>query len=240
MMGAMTAPDLARFASLLADGTRASFCVSLLDGRAWTAGELARSAGVAASTASEHIDLLINGGLVVERRQGRHRYVQLASATTAELIETIAAHAPSIAPRTLRSATVADALRKGRTCYDHLAGKLGVSITAAMVERGLLSTESGFALTPTGTDWLASLDIDVAALRRARRPFVRECLDWTERVPHLAGGVGAAVCGHFFAAGWIRRTGTHRAVRVTPAGQAALRDLLGIHGETEQALRAVR
>lgn len=227
----MTAPDLARFASLLADGTRASFCLSLLDGRAWTAGELARSAGVAASTASEHIDQLLNGGLVVERRQGRHRYVQLASATTAELIEAIASHAPPVAPRSLRSATVADALAKGRTCYDHLAGKLGVAVTDAMVARGLLSTSSGFALTPAGTDWLVGLEIDVSALRRARRPFVRECLDWTERVPHLAGGVGAAVCGHFFAAGWIRRTGTHRAVRVTPAGHTALQDLLGIPAE---------
>lgn len=240
MMEAMTAPDLARFTSLLADGTRASFCMSLLDGRAWTAGELARGAGVAASTASEHIDLLISGGLLVEHRQGRHRYVQLASAATAELIETIAAHAPSVAPRSLRSATVADALAKGRTCYDHLAGKLGVSVTSAMVTRGLLSTSSGFALTAAGSDWLAGLEIDVSALRRARRPFVRECLDWTERVPHLAGGVGAAVCGHFFAAGWIRRTGTHRAVRVTPAGQAALRDLLGILGHPEPQILGVR
>jgi DNA-binding transcriptional ArsR family regulator len=229
MMGAMTAPDLARFAALLADGTRASFCVSLLDGRAWTAGELARSAGVAPSTASEHINQLITGGVLAERRQGRHRYVQLADARTAELIETIAAHAPEAPkPTSLRSATIASALANGRTCYDHLAGRLGVQITHAMVGRGLLSTENGFTVPPAGTNWLAGLGIDLDALRRARRPFVRECLDWTERLSHVAGGVGAAVCGAFFDAGWVARTGSSRAVRLTAAGETALHEHLGL------------
>jgi DNA-binding transcriptional ArsR family regulator len=229
MMGVMTAPDLARFAALLADSTRASFCVSLLDGRAWTAGELARSAGVAPSTATEHINQLIAGGVLTERRAGRHRYVQLADVRTAELIETIAAHAPAAPkPTSLRSATIASALANGRTCYDHLAGRLGVQVTHAMVDRGLLSTENGFTVTPAGTTWLADLGIDLDALRRARRPFVRECLDWTERLSHLAGGVGAAVCGAFFSAGWIARTGSSRAVRLTPAGETALHEHLGL------------
>lgn len=226
----MTAPDLARFAALLADGTRASFCLSLLDGRAWTAGELARSAGVAPSTATEHINQLITGGVLAERRQGRHRYVQLADARTAELIETIAAHAPTSTarPSSLRSATLASALAQGRTCYDHLAGRLGVRITTAMVDRGLLGTEHGFTVTPAGTRWMSGLGIDLDTVRRARRPFVRECLDWTERLSHVAGGVGAAVCRAFFDAGWVTRTGSGRAVKLTPPGQAALGEHLGL------------
>ncbi|MBP2327468.1 DNA-binding transcriptional ArsR family regulator [Kibdelosporangium banguiense] len=225
----MIAPDLAKFAALLADGTRASFCVSLLDGRAWTAGELARSAGVAPSTATEHINQLIAGGVLAERRQGRHRYVQLADARTAELIETLAAHAPSAPrPTSLRSATIASALASGRTCYDHLAGRLGVQVTAAMVERGLLSTDNGLVVTAMGTRWLTDLGVDLDGLRRARRPFIRECLDWTERLSHVAGGVGAAVCQAFFDAGWITRTGSSRAVRVTATGETALHKQLGI------------
>jgi DNA-binding transcriptional ArsR family regulator len=226
----MTAPDLSRFAALLADGTRANFCVALLDGRAWTVGELAKSAGVAPSTATEHLNHLIAGGVLVERRQGRHRYVQLADTRTAELIESMAAYAPHDTPRpkTLRGATIAEALANGRTCYDHLAGRLGVHVTSAMVDRGLLGSESGFTLTDTGARWLTELGIDVEDLRRARRPFVRECLDWTERLSHLAGGVGAAVCRHFFDAGWVTRTGTHRAVKLTDPGRAALAQHLGI------------
>lgn len=228
-MDDVTAPDLARLASLLADGTRASFCMSLLDGRAWTAGELAKSAGVAPSTATEHLNHLIAGGLLVERRQGRHRYVQLAGPETADLIESMAAYAPSKPrPTSLRGVTVANALAQGRTCYDHLAGRLGVQVTTAMVDRGLLGTDGGFALTDDGEAWLVGLGIDVADLRRARRPFVRECLDWTERLSHLAGGVGAAVCQHFFDAGWITRTGTHRAVRLTGPGRHAVEEHLGI------------
>jgi DNA-binding transcriptional ArsR family regulator len=229
MMVDMTAPDLARFAALLADGTRASFCISLLDGRAWTAGELARSAGVAPSTATEHINQLITGGVLAERRQGRHRYVQLADARTAELIETIASHAPATPkPTSLRSVTIASALANGRTCYDHLAGRLGVQVTVAMVGRGLLSTDNGFTVTPDGVNWLTELGIDLDGLRRSRRPFVRECLDWTERLSHVAGGVGAAVCQAFFDAGWIARTGSSRAVRLTAAGETALHEHLGL------------
>jgi DNA-binding transcriptional ArsR family regulator len=229
MMTTVSAPDLARLAALLADHTRATFCLSMLDGRAWTAGELARAAGVAASTASEHLDHLVQGGLVTQHRQGRHRYVRLANPRVAELIEFMAEHAPPAPPpRTLRGATVRDALAAGRTCYDHLAGRLGVAVTTAMVDKGLLTDTTGFALTTTGITWLSTLRIDVDRLRQARRPLLRECLDWTERRPHLAGAVGAAVCRVFFDSGWITRTGTHRAVRLTDTGRAAVRDTLGI------------
>lgn len=225
---------LAAFTALLADETRAGFCLALLDGRAWTAGELARHAGVAASTTSEHLDRLVDGGLVVEERQGRHRYVRLADPETAHLIEQLAGHAgfaDAGRPRTLRAASASDAMARARTCYDHLAGRLGVAITEAMTERGLLRQDTGFALTDEGLRWFGEQGMTLTR-QGSRRPLVRGCLDWTERKPHLAGAAGAALCRHAFAAGWCVRIGSGRAVKVTPEGERALWEVLGISPET--------
>ncbi|MYR92160.1 MULTISPECIES: ArsR/SmtB family transcription factor [unclassified Streptomyces] len=221
-----TAPRLAALAALLADGTRAAFCLALLDGRAWTAGELARYASVAPSTASEHLGRLVAGGLLTEERQGRHRYVRLADERVAHLVEELASHAVPEPPRTLRAASVSSALARGRTCYDHLAGRLGIRITEAMTVRGLLRQDTGFALTDAGLGWFDSLGIPLD--RGGRRPLARGCLDWTERRPHLAGAAGAALCAHVLGAGWCERFGSGRAVRVTPSGAGALRGLLGV------------
>lgn len=222
------ATDLAALAALLADDTRASFCLALLDGRAWTATELARHAGVAASTATGHLNLLVAGGLLAEERQGRHRYVRLADVSAAELIESLASLAPAraAAPGSLSAVSRRQAMARARTCYDHLAGALGVSIADAMTERGLLDWEQGLALTASGAAWLARLDITLPPARR-RLP-VRSCLDWTERRPHLAGSAGAALCAHAFGAGWITRIGSGRAVMLTDAGRGALQRDLGI------------
>ncbi|MEU6075056.1 winged helix-turn-helix domain-containing protein [Micromonospora sp. NPDC047074] len=226
---AASGPALARLAALLADDTRARFCLALLDGRAWTAGELARLAGVAASTASDHLTRLVRGGLLVEQRQGRHRYVRLAGPAVAQLIEDLAGHAPDPPPSagSLRAARANAALAYARTCYDHLAGRLGVLLRDALFARRLLDGSDGLALTPAGLDWLAGLGVPVAPLRAVRRPLVRDCLDWTERRPHLAGALGAALCDRFFAAGWLTR-GAGRAVRLTPAGGPALAAALGL------------
>ncbi|WP_239133266.1 ArsR/SmtB family transcription factor [Rugosimonospora africana] len=222
---------MARLARLLADDTRATFCLALLNGQAWTAGELARYAGVAPSTATEHINRLIDGGLLVEARQGRHRYVQLASPDVAQLLEELTAHLDPPRPpaRSLRQATASAALARGRTCYDHLAGRLGVEITGAMTRTGLLQQRTGFALTDAGLAWLTeTLDIPAAELRESRRPLARACLDWTERRPHLAGVAGARICRYLMEHRWVDRIGSGRAVRVTRAGEVALADLLGI------------
>ncbi|MFH8403469.1 ArsR/SmtB family transcription factor [Streptomyces sp. NPDC018019] len=225
---------LAGLAALLADRTRAAFCLALLDGRAWTAGELAAYARVAPSSASEHLTRLAEGGLLVERRQGRHRYVQLASPRVAELLETLTAHLdpPADPPRGLRAVNASAALARGRTCYDHLAGRLGVAVTDAMTERGLIDQDGGFALTGTGRQWFAeALGADAAALRTDRRPTARGCLDWTERRQHLAGVAGARLCAGLLERAWVRRVGSGRAVRLTPTGAGALRDLLGLDAE---------
>jgi len=226
-----SAGDLARLAGLLADETRAAMCLALLDGRAWTAGELATHAGVARSTATEHLHRLIDGGLLTEARQGRHRYVRLADPSVANLLEDLSARLPaeSNPPRGLRAASASAAMKRGRTCYDHLAGELGVAITDAMTGAGLLDQRGGFAVTPAGRAWLTGpAGLAAAVLEPGKRPLARGCLDWTERRLHLAGVAGARLCERFLALGWIVRIGSGRAVRVTPAGRRGLHELLGI------------
>ncbi|WP_282203592.1 winged helix-turn-helix domain-containing protein [Kitasatospora fiedleri] len=221
--------SLAATAALLADPTRAAFCLALLDGRAWTAGELARSAGVAAPTATGHLNRLVGAGLLAEERQGRHRYLRLSGPAAAELVEALAQFgdrdAPALPARSLRTARQQGELARARTCYDHLAGALGVAVTDAMTARGLLDDRNGLSLTAAGADWLAATGITV---RPGRRPAVRPCLDFTERRPHLAGAVGAALCRHAVDAGWVLRRPDSRALRVTEGGRAALRGLLGV------------
>ncbi|MFD8593488.1 ArsR/SmtB family transcription factor [Kitasatospora sp. NPDC059646] len=223
----LSARRLADTAALLADPTRAAICLALLDGRAWTAGELARHAKVAASTATGHLNRLAAAGLLAEERQGRHRYLRLAGPVAAELVEALAQFAggPAAPATSLRAARRDGELARARTCYDHLAGALGVAVADAMTARGLLDDRHGLALTPAGARWLADQGVAVAPGRRAA---VRACLDFTERRPHLAGAVGAALCGHALTAGWVERRPDSRAVRVTAAGERALHELLGV------------
>ncbi|WDO09226.1 winged helix-turn-helix domain-containing protein [Streptomyces murinus] len=224
------AAGLAALAGLIADETRAMCLLALLDGRAWTAGELARHAGVAASTVSEHLGKLVAGGLLAQERQGRHRYVRLADARVATLVEDLAARVPPAAGRgavrSLRAASAGAAMARGRTCYDHLAGRLGIVLTDALTARGLLRQDTGFALTDAGVEWFTATGISLTPT--GRRPLARGCLDWTERRPHLAGVAGAALCRHALEAGWCERIGSGRAVRVTREGERVLASLLGI------------
>lgn len=227
MLGAMAthADTTAALAALLADPTRAGVCLALADGRAWTATELCRHTGVGASTMSAHLGRLIGGGVLVERRQGRHRYVALADPEIAGLVEALAARAApgaAVAP-TLRAHRAQDALARGRTCYDHLAGALGCAVAEAMVRRGLLTADLGVG--EEGRAWFAELGAPLP--ERGRRPLARGCLDWTERRRHLAGAAGAVLCAHVFAVGWCERVGSSRAVRLTPAGRAGLGEALG-------------
>ncbi|WP_405878753.1 helix-turn-helix domain-containing protein [Streptomyces sp. NBC_01136] len=223
------APGLAALAGMFADDTRAAFLLALLDGRAWTAGELARHAHVAPSTASEHLGKLVAGGLLAEERQGRHRYVRLADARVAQLVEDLAAQVTpdtTRRPRTLREAGTGSAMARARTCYDHLAGRLGITLTEALTHRGLLRQDTGFALTDAGLRWFDEAGIGLD--RTGRRPLTRACLDWTERRPHLAGTAGATLCRHALDARWCVRIGSERAVKVTPEGERAFAELLGI------------
>lgn len=219
-------PDLAALAGLLADRTRAAFCLALLDGRAWTATELARLAGVAPSTATSHLNRLVTGGLLAEERSGRHRYVRLADPGVAEMIEALAARAPHrVAPvRSLTAARRRRDLAFARVCFDHLAGSLAVAITDAMTAEGLLSWDHGPALTTAGADWLRELEITDGPTGPApARPHIRTCVDWSEQRLHLAGGLGAAVFRHAVEESWLVHTADTRVVRLTDDGRAALR-----------------
>lgn len=207
--------ELAAWAKLLADSTRATVCLALLDRRAWTATELAKLAGVSRPTISEHLNLLVDGGLLSEVRQGRHRYVELAGPETAELLESLGALTPrpTRVATSLSAASKRDAFARARTCYDHFAGRLGVALADTMTERGLLDWSQGVALTTAGSDWLDELGIVVEP--RRGRPAVRSCLDVTERRPHLAGAVGAALCAHALQQKWVARIPGGRALKVT-------------------------
>lgn len=217
--------NVAPVAALLGDPTRAAIVSALHDGRALPAGELARHARVSASTASEHLARLVSGGLLSVERSGRHRYFRLASAEVAHAFESLAALAPPAPVRSLRDATIGEALSEARTCYDHLAGRLGVGLTAALVrERALAERDGAFVLGPRAPAVLARIGLDPGELPH-RRPVVLRCLDWSERRPHLAGGLGAAICARALAEAWVERLPGSRAVRLTPAGKEAFASL---------------
>lgn len=214
--------DVAAVAALFGDRARAAMCVALLDGRHRPAGELARLAGVTASTASEHLGLLRAGGLLDATTQGRHRYYRLAGPDVAAAIETLSVIAPPAPVRSLRQSAAARRLRAGRMCYDHLAGQLGVLVTDALVAAGVLTPELGLA------DPAPLAPLRVAAPRSsARRPAARPCLDWTERRQHAAGALPAALTSRLFELEWLCRPEAGRAVRLTPGGRQGLATTLG-------------
>jgi len=221
--------DIAPVAALLGDSARAAIVGALHDDRAWTAGELARRAGIAPSTASEHLRRLIDGGLLAVERSGRQRHFRLASGEVAHAVEALAAIAPRRPVRSLRAANTASALEAARTCYDHLAGRLGVAIAESLVRLEALNADNGgFARGPRAAEVLSDLGVDLASISRRRRPFALDCLDWTERRPHVAGVLGAALASRSLEAGWVERLEHSRALRVTAEGRIALREGLGI------------
>lgn len=208
--------DISPVASLLGDPARARIVQALHDGRALPAGELARRAGVRASTASEHLAKLVAAQLLAVERTGRHRCFRLASADVAHAVEALAAIAPARTARSLRQAVVGEALAQARTCYDHLAGRLGVELTDALLERrAIVATADDFVLGPKLDGVLGSLGI---AVQPARRREAVRCLDWSERRPHVGGALGAAICSRAFEQQWIERLPGSRAVRLTKAG----------------------
>ncbi len=211
--------DLSTVAELMT-AHRATMLLALLGGRPLTAGELAARAGISPSLASSHLSKLLDGGMVAVEQRGRRRHYRLAGPRVAEVIEAMLTIAPDRAATGLRESTRGAALRRARTCYDHLAGELGVALTDSLERRRLIETGDGsYALTAAGERRLESLGIDVGPLRRQRRAFARPCLDWTERRPHLAGAVGAAIAGHAQALRWVTPIPGTRALRVTDEGR---------------------
>ncbi|MDR6866042.1 DNA-binding transcriptional ArsR family regulator [Microbacterium resistens] len=221
--------SVAQLGSAIGNPARVAMCLAMLDGRAWTAGELARVAGVAKSTASEHLTALLEADLVTIRKQRRHAYVCLASPEAAHLIEAAASYAGTPAPvNSMRTATARDDLAAARTCYDHLAGALGVALFDALVDRDLLSVDDGLTVTAEGRSFFAELGGPGALVSPTRRPLVKTCLDWTERRSHLAGHLGGALLRTFVDRAWVAPRSTPRALTVTAAGLDALRTIFGV------------
>jgi len=218
---------LAEIAALFGDPTRAGIVTSLWDGRARPAGELARLAGVTPATASGHLARLVEGGVLRVEPRGRHRYYRIAGPGVADALETLG---QLLSPKVASPANgVPEPLAQARMCYDHVAGRLGVGITEALLERRLLQwREQSFALSTAGRRWFERNGVDVGALERGRRPLLRGCLDWTERREHLGGALGAALAMHLLERDWIRRERGSRALLVTREGRTGLSRTLGV------------
>jgi DNA-binding transcriptional ArsR family regulator len=242
--------DIAQIAELFAHPARARILMALADGRSLPASVLADEAGLSASSTSAHLGRLLDAGVLSVEPSGRHRYFRLAGPHIAETLEALARIAPPKPVKSLREHTRAHALRRARTCYDHLAGMLGVAITAALVEHDALATTDGlghtgrrdgdplssqlpthpYCLGPDAERVFAALGVDLTACiaEPGRRPLMRFCLDWTEQRHHLAGRLGAALADALLSRGWTKRSPGQRAVLLTPAGSRGLREHLGL------------
>jgi DNA-binding transcriptional ArsR family regulator len=228
---------LAVVAELIGDAARAAILIASLDGRARTAGELAMIANISAQSASGHLSKLVDGGLLTVQNSGRHRYYAMAGADVAHAIETLGSIATRPVSRGSRSGAAGTISRRmnaeiyvARSCYDHLAGRVAVEMTRALEERKVIRAvgEREYELGADGRRWFVELGVDVDGLRQTRRAFARRCLDWTERRPHLAGALGAAMFSRMLQAGWIARRRETRVVRITHVGAKELPGRLGI------------
>ena len=200
------APHLAEVAALVGDPARANILCALLGGRALTATELAFVAGVSPQTTSGHLAKLLTGRLIVLMKQGRHRYYQLAGPHVAQMLESVMNVALTGPPRFQPKSRLDETMRNARTCYDHIAGVLGVGLATRLTEREfvVLGEDAG-EVTSTGAEFLSNFGIDLSNARTKRRIFCRPCIDWTERRSHIGGAIGAALANRCFELKWIER-----------------------------------
>ena len=225
----MAEPNIAFVASLIADPSRAAMCLALAGGEARPAGELAARAGVSAQTASNHLARLVAGRILVVEQQGRWRYYRLAGAEVGHVVEALAVVAPPLPVQLEANGhdRAAGRLKDARTCYSHLAGRLGVALAGALVAEGWLEDDGrGYRVTTKGARSLRALGIE--ATDRRGRAAARRCLDWTERRPHVAGPVGTALADLALRRGWVRRLRGTRALLVTPPGKIQLERVFNV------------
>jgi DNA-binding transcriptional ArsR family regulator len=222
-------PSIAEIAALVGNPARANILTVLLDGGALTATELAFIGGVSPQTASGHLGMLTESGLLAVQKQGRHSYFRLASPLIGRMLEGIMAVAAEGPPRYRPRWRGDEALRTARTCYDHLAGRLGVALADSLSARGhVVLGDDGGIVTASGQAFLSEFGIDVARVAQGKRAFCRPCLDWSERRPHLAGAVGAALAKRSFDLGWVTRLRDTRALAIPAKGRAGLACTFGI------------
>lgn len=225
-------PDLATIATLVGEPTRAQILLALMGGEALPASELAMRAGITPQTASSHLSKLLDGGLVKVMKNGRHRYYALKSHEVAEVLEALQVIAPlqkSIKPRTSK---ISPELCYARTCYDHLAGQLGVAVTDALMTKGyLLANDDQYEVTATGETWFTGVGINLPDIHKKRRKFAFACLDWSERKFHIGGALGSAIAEVFIESGWVKRHKQNRSLTITHTGHTQLNKHLGIRLE---------
>ena len=218
-------PDISSLAALISEPARGRILIALLDGRSLPATELAQRAGITRQTASSHLAKLTEGQLLRVIPQGRHRYYRIANSRVAELLESMARFTPIKIGRPEPKSP----LQIARTCYNHLAGTMGVRIAEAIVRRGLLrEVGRDYQLTKKGAQWFSELGIDIEDLRKSGRVFARQCLDWSERRNHIAGALGSALTEYLFEQGWIEHVRESRAVQITALGRSELKLRLGL------------
>jgi DNA-binding transcriptional ArsR family regulator len=210
-------------ASLIGDPVRATIMWTLLDGKAFTATELAIAANTSAPNISMHLAKLVQADLLTAESQGRHRYYKFSRNEIAYAIEAMATLIPGSSNTHQRMDEVIPAIKQCRTCYDHLAGKTGVVITDSMLKQKIIiQTENNFDLSNKGKKWFEALGVDTEILQAQRRSFLRPCLDWSERRYHMAGSLAAALLSLMLAQDWVRRIKNSRAVLITAKGQKNL------------------
>jgi DNA-binding transcriptional ArsR family regulator len=224
-----TSPNIASVAALISEPSRAAILTALLDGRLHPASSLAYIAGISPQTTSFHLKKMVEADVIKVDQQGRHRYYGLKDHEVASVLETFLSIAPKIEMKSFRQVTQDKAVRYARTCYDHLAGSLGVKMTDSLLRSGCIEEhEETFVLTEQGEELFASLAIDLKAAEKKRRTYIHKCLDWSERRHHISGALGNALLEKFLELNWIRRLPDTRAIKVTDVGKKKLEAVFGI------------
>ncbi|WP_223070167.1 ArsR/SmtB family transcription factor [Paenibacillus caui] len=230
-----TISNAAMIASLVSEPSRSAILTVLLDGRFHAAGELAYRVGIQPQTASFHLAKMVAAHVVTVEKQGRHRYYGIRNQDVAQVMETLLSVAPPTQIKSLKQASEDKALRFARTCYDHLAGSLGVKLTHCLVREGILSEEkASFHVTEKGQEFFESFQIDLKKVEKKRRLFSNKCLDWSERTHHLAGALGNALLEKLLELNWIERLPKTRAIKITAEGQRGFKEIFSLDMEDLQ------
>lgn len=228
-------PNISYIAKLIAEPTRAIILECLMNNQALPASELAYMAKVSHPTISSHLSKLVEGNLLTVEQHGRHRYYRLANQEVAEVLEKLGTIAPTVQVRSLKQSDQLKQIRYARTCYDHLAGKLGVEIAEKLLHRKFIILEEGeYIVTEQGKQWFLNFGINIEKANIKRRVFAKPCLDWSERRYHISGWLGSTIAKLFFKQEWITKTDKNRAVHLTRKGMKFLRDELGIDMENKE------
>ncbi|AUS24744.1 winged helix-turn-helix domain-containing protein [Paenibacillus sp. P2(2022)] len=224
-----TQSNVAMIASLVSEPSRAAILTALLDGRFHTASELAHMAGIKPQTASFHLAKMTEAQVVTVEKQGRHRYYGIQDPEVAQVMESLLSIAPPVPIKSFKQASENEAIRLARTCYDHVAGHLGVQIMSFFMQKGILSEDQdGLHITQQGEIFFADFQINLKNTRQKRRSFSHKCLDWSERRHHLAGALGSALLDRLFELHWVEHLPTTRAIRITAEGKRGFKEVFSI------------